>query len=236
MKGPRLAASVIRQRLIRQRLIRQRLIRQLCRAALRGYTIVEVMMAMAVLSVGATGVVAMQKAALLGNLRARNLATAATIASGWVERLRVDALRWRLDSNNNDTVLNTAYLGVIGNDYPAVVNPEGVWSVPAANPDAGLALVQPSEDVRGMDTAVGTEQGFCTNIRVTQILPNMIRAEVRVFWLREQGGGNRTTSGTLGGFPLCSNNPGYLTSLATPLAQQHYHFVYLSSTILRHDD
>ena len=34
------------------------------------YTVIEVMMAMAVLSIGATGVIAMQKAALLGNVRA----------------------------------------------------------------------------------------------------------------------------------------------------------------------
>ena len=46
-----------------------------------GYTVIEVMMALAVLSIGATGVIAMQKAALIGNVRARNLTTASAIAS-----------------------------------------------------------------------------------------------------------------------------------------------------------
>lgn len=201
----------------------------------RGYTVVEVMMAMAVLSIGATGVIAMQKTALLGNLSARNLTTGSAIASAWIERLRIDGLRWEVDGTGVDTIGSTAYLNVVGTDYPNVANPEGQWFVPAASPDNALLGVQPTEDVRGMDTAVAAEQGFCTNLRLTQILPNMVRAEVRVFWLRHQGGGNTTTTGTIGGQPLCSDDAGYLAALSTPQAQQRYHFVYLSSTILRND-
>ena len=217
--------------------LRQRLVarRHAARALVAGYTVVEVMMAMAVLSIGATGVIAMQKTALLGNLRARNLATASAIASAWIERLRIDGIRWTIDDAGINTIGNTAYLSIVQDDFPQVNNPEGQWFVPAANPDAALAGVQPTEDVRGMDTGVATEQGFCTNLRITQVLPNMIRAEVRVFWLRNQGGGSQQT-GTLGGQPLCSNDQGYLNQLSSAAAQERYHFVYLSSTILRNDD
>ena len=38
-------------------------------AARRGYTIIEVMMAMAVLALGSTGIIAMQKVTLAGNQR-----------------------------------------------------------------------------------------------------------------------------------------------------------------------
>lgn len=208
------------------------------RALIAGYTVVEVMMAMAVLSIGATGVIAMQKTALLGNLRARNLATASAIASAWVERLRIDGVRWTIDGAGVNTIAATTYLSIVQNDFPQVTAPEGVWFTPAANPpDPALAGVQPTKDVRGMDTAVPTEQGFCTNIRLTQVLPNMIRAEVRVFWLRNQGGGSEQT-GTLAGQPLCPvNNQAFLNNdLTTAQAQERYHFVYLSSTILRNDD
>ena len=77
------------------------------RALIAGYTVVEVMMAMAVLSIGATGVIAMQKTALLGNLRARNLATASAIASAWVERLRIDGVRWTIDGAGVNTIAAT---------------------------------------------------------------------------------------------------------------------------------
>lgn len=207
------------------------------RALVAGYTVVEVMMAMAVLSIGATGVIAMQKTALLGNLRARNLATASAVASAWIERLRIDGVRWTINDAGINTIGTTAYLSVVQDDFPTVTGQEGVWFTPAANPDPALAGVQPTEDVRGMDTAVATEQGFCTNLRLTQVLPNMIRAEVRVFWLRNQGGGSEQT-GTLAGQPLCpTNNQAFLNNdLTSGQAQERYHFVYLSSTILRNDD
>jgi len=214
----------------------RRSLRRRRRSVLRGYTVVEVMMAMAILSIGATGVIAMQKTALLGNLRARNLATASAIASAWIERLRVDGLRWTINSAGLNTIGSTAYLNIVQDDFPNVTNPEGIWQVPTASPDNAMLGVQPTEDVRGMDTATLTEQGFCTNIRLTQILPNVIRAEVRVFWLRHQGGGNNTQTGTLGGQALCSNQQGYLNQLSSVAGQQRYHFVYLSSTILRNDN
>ena len=217
----------------------ERLRRRARRALLAGYTVVEVMMAMAVLSIGATGVIAMQKTALLGNLRARNLATASAIASAWMERLRIDGVRWTIDRAGVNTIGATAYLSIVQNDFPTVVNPEGIWFAPVANPEPGMAGVQPTKDVRGMDTALGTDQGFCTNIRLTQVLPNMIRAEVRVFWLRNHGGGKANNeTGTLAGQPLCPvNNQAFLNvDLTSAQAQERYHFVYLSSTILRNDD
>ena len=185
------------------------------------------MMALSVLSIGATGVIAMQKTTLIGNVNARNLATANAIATGWIERLRVDGLRWSQQPNGLSTISSTAWLSAVNDgDYPTVSSPEGTWFVPTAN---GLAGVEVGADVRGMDVAAAADQGFCTAIRLTQLLPNLIRAEVRVYWLRNSGGG------VIGGGDMCKTTGSYQDDLDTPLARQRYHFVYLTSSILRND-
>ncbi|MCA9618409.1 MAG: prepilin-type N-terminal cleavage/methylation domain-containing protein [Myxococcales bacterium] len=226
------AARAQRPSKARSRVRRRRAARRL------GYTVVEVMMALSVLSIGATGVIAMQKTALLGNMRARNLATATAIASAWIERLRVDGLRWTFDPLTGVDTLTTAttYLNVVGGDYPTVAGAEGQWRRPIDNPgDTALTLTTADADVRGMDIAAGTPPGFCTNIRLTQILPNMIRAEVRVFWLRQQAA-NASMGGTFNGLPLCDTSQSYIDAVTTdPTARQRYHFVFMTSTVLRND-
>jgi type II secretory pathway pseudopilin PulG len=196
---------------------------RLRRRAIAAYTIVEVMMALSILSVGATGVIAMQKASLVGNLRARDLATANAIASAWMERLRVDGLRWTLLPGNLSTIAQTQWLSAVGNDHPTVNSPEGEWIRPA---ELGAWFMSPGADVRGLDTTEPADQGFCTHLRLTQLLPNLIRAEVRVFWLRQQGGG------TIDGANLCAVDP---AALEGSDADVRYHFVHLVSGITRHD-
>jgi prepilin-type N-terminal cleavage/methylation domain-containing protein len=212
----------------------------------RGYTVVEVMMALAVLSIGATGVIAMQKATLLGTTNARDLATATAIASSWLERLRVDGLRWRADPTSNLSSMNTpqgpVWLSVVQNDFPNVVNPEGVWIAPstAANasgtPAGSWLLAQNGSDVVGADNGNNVEQGFCTNIRITQLLPNLIRAEVRVYWLKNHGtNASDQTAGTMGGVAVCSDAGAYIAALNSDAALSHYHFVYMTTAIARND-
>ena len=191
------------------------------------YTVIEVMMAMAVLSIGATGVIAMQKAALLGNVRARDLATATTLASSWLERLRIDGLLWRENQNGINTLPATTWLEV-------VTTPDAsTWIVPA------LAFnYQNGADLHGYDATLASGQrGFCVNLRLTQLLPTLIRAEVRVYWLRthnqaKTGGG----SGMFGaGASLCDDSAALLQNLSSDQALGRYHFVYMTSAISRND-
>ena len=85
------------------------------RSSLRpGYTLVEVMMALAVLTVGASGIVAMQKFSLGGSLQARNLTAGVNVNAGWLERLNTEAVLWN-DANNalvgkGVSVVTAAYL------------------------------------------------------------------------------------------------------------------------------
>ncbi len=154
----------------------------------RGYTIVEVMMALAILTLGASGVIAVQKATLIANTNARNLAVANSIAQSWVERLRADALVWNAP-NNTDDVNDTNWLKVAD---PA--NPNQAWFMPAEVIAPALAA-SPDNDVLGADIFQGDPgppaSAFCTQLRFTrfpaQALPayrKLIRAEIRVFWER----------------------------------------------------
>ncbi len=198
---------------------------------LRGYTIVEVMMALAVLSIGASGVIAMQKVTLLGGVRARNLATGTAIASGWVERLKYDALQWRLTETSQNTIKNTFALYVVEDDFPQISSKEGIW---VRAPSDKAADVSPMADVRGQDTFVAKDAAYCTQVRLTQMMPNLIRAEVRVFWLRNKGT-NQTSkyAGTISGKPLCDDDAGYIQQVSS--AHDRYHFVYMTTAINRND-
>jgi hypothetical protein len=64
---------------------------------------------------------------------------------------------------------------------------------------------------------------FCTHLRLTQLLPKLIRAEVRVYWLRRQGGGVVGSAGTA----FCGEAP----SAVTP-ERERYHFVYMTTGIM----
>ncbi|MEO7327646.1 MAG: prepilin-type N-terminal cleavage/methylation domain-containing protein, partial [Minicystis sp.] len=158
------------------------------RRALRGYTVMEVMMALAILTLGASGVIAVQKATLIGNTNARNLATANAIAQGWVERLRTDALVWNAPGNTDD-VNDTNWLKAAD---PG--NPNKPWIKPDEFVTPSLPG-SPDTDILGAGIYPGDPgppaSAFCTQLRFTRFpaaaLPayrKLIRAEIRVFWER----------------------------------------------------
>lgn len=189
-------------------------------------------MALAVLAVGATGVVAMQKATLLGNVRARNLSTASSVAATWIDRLKVDALTWRRTATGGSTVNDTRWLKVIGDDYPQLSGNENVWVRPDIDTTLGYS---PAADVRGLDitdTTKTKDAAFCTNVRVVQLMPNMARVDVRVFWLRHRGTNvSSGEAGTINGLELCTGDAGYVAKVGESTSR--YHFVYMSAAVMR---
>jgi hypothetical protein len=146
----------------------------------RGYTIMEVMAAMACLTISAMGIVALQKVAVIGNRNARNLATANQVGSSWLERLRYDGAHW----TSTATLSNTRFLKLVDTG----------WQVP--NQGAAEGLGSARADVLGVDLYPGDTAavGYCTHIRLTTMgnpgdipPPSLLRAEVRVFWARDGG-------------------------------------------------
>ena len=164
-----------------------------------GYTFVEVMMALAVLAIGATGIAAMQRATLVANGNARNIATANAIAQTWVERLRADAVQW----NSTTDLADTKWLKM----------PQGLWQNPTLVAGFGSGWAT----VTGDDIAAGAgPAAFCTHIRLDQTYPNLMRAQIRVFWRRNNNA-----------MPDCSEND----PNAILLAPDRFAMVYVTTGI-----
>jgi prepilin-type N-terminal cleavage/methylation domain-containing protein len=157
-----------------------------------GYTVVEVMMALAVLALGGSGVIAMQKATILANNDARNVATATTIAQSWMERLRADALVWNEPGGQLD-LSDTEWLHLAKNGLVL----DSDWFQPdAVVPLAPFPEGSPAADIMGADRFTGDAMlpAFCTQVRLERFSNSktaalssyyaMIRTEVRVYWDR----------------------------------------------------
>ncbi len=163
----------------------------------RGYTAVEVLIGITLVSIGAAAVMSMQRGAIQANLDARKMDMANSIAREWLERLRRDSTLWTLPSpvnpggNNyaNSKLLST-YLQLNNNGNNGWVYPNALLAS-ASVPDG----VSTGFDILGRDLLavdiVGTNAKpssavFCVNIRLNWLVLNqLIRAEVRVFWRRQ---------------------------------------------------
>jgi prepilin-type N-terminal cleavage/methylation domain-containing protein len=159
----------------------------------RGYSIIEVMMALGILAVGTTGVIALQKVALVGNTNARMADAARHVAGTWVERLKADSLQWN-DPMGIPDIAETKWLNVAGTyntlsppnastwvRAPAIPN----WSSPLA--DIHAADVFDDQSLDGV---------FCTHLQLARVVekryslggqthPIAIRAVIRVVWRRD---------------------------------------------------
>jgi type IV pilus assembly protein PilV len=182
-----------------------------------GYTMIEVMAALGILAVGATGVIALQKATYLSQVHARNLVVANAIAATWAERVRVDALQWNAPKDQPSDLGQTDWLW----SYETQLNP-------MIMPDEVPTLGSPIADAIGRD-AYTVEQpvpAFCTQLRVHRyvdgqgitVWDDLLRVEIRVFWDR---GGNPVN---------CSIDP--ITINNSP---DRYGAVYLTTAVRRND-
>lgn len=189
--------------------------------AQRGYTIVELLMAVTIFAIGVTGIIAMQKVTIAANRHAKQLAVATHIAQAWQEQLAADASAWNHPSQKKQVqdLDETRWLvNATGNT--------GVWFRPAFVTELNFG---PAFDGLGnVVTEANLDQAhYCTHIRLSWLYPDtagngLLRAEVRVFWVREGLGG------TVGGTSVCDPT----TDPNTIGAQsERYHFVYQTTAV-----
>jgi prepilin-type N-terminal cleavage/methylation domain-containing protein len=194
------------------------------RARARGYTAVEVLMAMTLFAIGAAGVIGMQKVTMQGGEDARRVDMANNIANEWLGRLQRDSSLWTTPSSDQPTTINlftnTKWLKQIGSC--------GLFCNPPM--PTGLAEGQsPAFDMFGRDLPAGTTDAwYCVQYRLTWIadpgtapalkLTSLMRAEVRVYW-------NRLEANPIGD---CSTPPPELipTTTASP-----WHMIYAATAI-----
>jgi hypothetical protein len=167
-------------------------LRPLARArASRGYTAIEVLLAMTVLMIGSASVMSMQKASIQGNLDARKLDMANSIAHEWLERLTADAMAWTLPvtSGAASNLGNTQWLGT------GLASPTKFLLPPVPGNQATAEGLSPAFDILGRDLAMGNaaNAAFCVHVNVVQIAqdtlappnPTLLRATVLVFWPKQ---------------------------------------------------
>jgi len=181
----------------------------------RAYTVVELMMSLAVFATGVTGIIAMQRATVSSNTMAKNLTIANGIAQTWLTRLDADSSLWR----NN--VSETVWLKSVD-----VTSMNNVWQLPAYDTALGFG---PRFDALGNPVQTGGE--FCAQIRLKWLFRDnngggirgngVIRTEVRVFWPRN--GQNRVAND-------CSSGS-TSTVAAVSAATNAYHFVVQASAV-----
>ena len=161
----------------------------------RGFTAVEVLMAMTLFAVGAAGVIGMQRVTIQGGEDARRFDMATNIANEWIARLQKDASFWRTepDTTKPDTMgfNTTTWL----KNIDACANEFCTIPMPAGPTFEGLS---PAFDIFGRDLPTGTTDAYyCVQYRLTWIAPpgtapynrplkpsSIMRAEVRVYWNR----------------------------------------------------
>lgn len=199
--------------------------RKMGRAALRAYTIVELLMSLSVLAIGVTGVIAMQRVTLATSRHAKNLAVATRVAEAWADQLTADGALWFTDQAGANTRPTTQWLSIA--DPSQTVD----WFIPAHSTQRAFG---PAFSGLGdpVDPAINPGVAhFCAHLRFaflhSETLPTagngVIRAQIRVFWLREDVTAPLAVASMR---DLCSvNDAMFATNISA------FHVVYLTTAI-----
>jgi prepilin-type N-terminal cleavage/methylation domain-containing protein len=191
----------------------------------RGYTAVELLMAISVFGIGVAGIISMEKVMSASNQHAKNLAIATHIAESWLDMLQADGSTWNHPSPLNavSDLPGTFWLQNVVSNANATS-----WFKPAWNPALGFG---PAFDALGNPVNPVNLNGvaFCSHLRLSWLYPEnptsgngLIRAEVRVFWLRDgQGSPVANTNPCADGMPIASVSG----------ATQVFHFVQKITSI-----
>jgi prepilin-type N-terminal cleavage/methylation domain-containing protein len=196
-----------------------------------GFTLVEVMVSLGVMTVGAMSIIALQQQTTRANIHAREVTTAAQIAQNVLERLKLEAVTWTNVTGAPGTDLQNAptLRPIIGAAPGAFMG-----LVPQVITSAGITRTLSNAfdyygddvDMTTTDAATLARVHFCAGYRLSWIYSNFraLRADVRVFWAKDASGRTITTD-----FALCNDDN---TSL-NPTGNKYdlYHIVYLSTVI-----
>lgn len=116
-------------------------------------------MGLSVLAIGATGIIAMQKYALMGTMTSRNVMNATNISASSIEKMSSEAAMW--EDNGSQDVVKMPWLG------PALNTPN-TWVIPAD----GAALIDGTPfDIGTINLAANpvTPIGYCTHVRAALV-------------------------------------------------------------------
>jgi prepilin-type N-terminal cleavage/methylation domain-containing protein len=187
------------------------------RARARGYTLVELMMALALFTVAVLGIISMQKITAASNGHAKNVVIAQRIAQAWAGQLEMDATAWRAE-------LGAGWL-----------NDANEWRRPMYIPARRFGGAFDALGNPLADNDVGQAR-FCTHLRMAWLYPmslvaggnGMLRAEIRVFWLRDDEAPLDSNAS------MCGTAQTAVQAKDIGLAVDRYRFVYQAVGVRQH--
>jgi prepilin-type N-terminal cleavage/methylation domain-containing protein len=142
-----------------------------------GFTLVEVMIAIGIMTVGSLGILSMHQAVTSANRASHEMNTALAITERWVERVERDSLAWSEQGVNSTALGSTAYLSQLAGSVAPTA-----WFTPSpADTDESYGF-----DYFGNDTRDGAAIKYCVNLRMSWLRQgSSMRVDVRTFWYRE---------------------------------------------------
>lgn len=199
----------------------------------QGFTVVEVMVALGVMTISAMALFGMQSQATRANVRARDMTVASQIAQNVLERMKMDGLAWNRIGEPADVLTNTSILTLISNGTP-----QAFVTLPEREDSRLSTPVRWSNgfDLHGIDVrlsgatpAVLATVRFCASVRLAWVYDTRraIRGDVRVWWTKEA-----PSRSIMADFPGCADTNDPLSP--TGARYNDYHIVYMSTVIRPH--
>jgi prepilin-type N-terminal cleavage/methylation domain-containing protein len=141
-----------------------------------GFTLIEVMIAIGIMTVGSLGILSMHHAVTGANRSAHEMNTALAITERWIERIERDSLSWSEPGINSATLSGTTYLAPLS----ATTSSTGWFAPLPATTDESFAF-----DYFGDDGPNRGPTKYCTNVNLSWIRQGRsARVDVRTFWYR----------------------------------------------------
>jgi type IV pilus assembly protein PilV len=173
----------------------------------QGFTLVEVMMAVAVITIGASGILMMQGATKHANSSAYELSVAINYGNTWIDRIKRDSLAWTTPGNPATVLDDTRYLGF--NVVNAACADTNGWFSPSQTGQVP-ATESWAIDYSGWETRTDEDMRYCVDLRVTpaHVIDDgtaappvdALRVDVRVWWYRSGVGDSAVIDRTRGAY------------------------------------
>jgi len=197
----------------------------------QGFTLVEVMVSLGVMTIGAMALIGMQQQTTRANVRSRDMTVAMQIAQNEIERLKLDGVAWNSVSDPTQDLANSPLLSPI----TTANTPGNFMAIPLrASPRNGVtrtlsnAFDYVGRDIvtSGADASTLSQVRFCASYRLTWIYDKFsaMRADVRVWWTKET-----PSHSILSDFPGCTDDNTSINPGGTLFNE--YHVVYLSTAL-----
>jgi type II secretory pathway pseudopilin PulG len=221
----------------------------------RGFTLVEVTVSLGIMMIGAMALFGMQQQATRANVHARQLTVATQIAQTWIERIKLDGMRWVTMTGDPEVdLLSTEFLRTVATTGAPTSGIEGVFTtlvLSQTHRDAGMSngFDYYGRDVPDLDTNMADVR-YCASYRLTWVYwdrngfganpvptdDRALRVDVRVWWPKERiVNGPKTTGNDLAtDFADCADDDTALNppvNVGTPTEFDNYHIVYLSTVV-----